>query len=1211
VVYEDSSKAFYILKIALDDSNDRVVARGYIPGMAVQVGTWIGFEAEWTTHKEYGRQLAISKAPVLAQGWNAETAERILISNGVSEQLLKSIRTQIPNADDFLQILGDESGLALLPGINVFTAKYIVQRWHSAQTYYKALGFLNDLGLPAGKVREVWSTFGDQAEEVLSTNPWALVRIDGISFQQADEIANRMGLTESQHRVKGAVQYVVREQRSNGHLFLTTGQLFLGVQGIIPEVTKKSLAQAVAECHKAKELVIDRTTRSGTTAVYESWSYGIEKDSAELITRRLQTAGFGSTGLNTSNYAKRLGSTGLRTGKEAAKKRPKLEAVAKIAVEEWGELERLELSENQKKGVLNALTTPFSILTGLPGTGKTTSLRAVVRILQNAGVRFLLCAPTGIAAKNLTARTGAPAYTIHRAFAAKGISEETREFTYAGFIGGAAEAGSTNAPDKDTVWGYGSDNPHPAEVVIVDEASMLDQHLMYRLMSCTAPECRVVIVGDAAQLPSVGPGNVLRDMIASDRFPVVNLTEIFRQKDTSAIVYAAHAIHRGEVPECDPESDFGLVQVPSEEAVLTFIEQTAIDLYSRRENFQVLSPRHAGTVGVTNLNSRLRELLNPQGTGLMEIRLGDDTVRQDDRIMVVKNDYTLGVFNGDVGKVARIDRKAKEIEIKIFGEPPLHVCVPLKDASKLLRLAYCCTCHKCLVGDTLIHTSEGLIPLQDLVESGGASCIKRLSDAKFTVAGRHGWTDTDQVFVGDVEPTIKISTRHGYSVEGSHRHPILVLDEIHGYVWKKLPDVKLGDSVVIRKGVGNCVHCEVDTSGFVVDRGRGPVKRHGEIPLKIGSDLAWLMGVMLGDGDVTDAIDGYIRVFQKDRNFLQTVSDIAESQFGIKPVFGKGHVRWSGRMLRAFLVWCGIGFSKAPGKHVPWVVLRSPVEVQASFLRGLFDTDGSCTGGAIILTSSSSKMVYEVQQLLLGMGIVSRRHKVRDAVPSKKWAPYHRIEIYGASDRQRFQQMIGFTVPAKRDGLARSVAQGSRSKSNVGRVPNGQQLVIDLRAKLRARSGRNYPEAKLAGRLICHLAAGRPVRVNHLKVLAHIVPDLEHLSPELYSIMKEDLFFDPVVQIDSGEAQVFDLHVIAEDHSFVGNGIVNHNSQGLEYDVILMPLVDSFRHQLQRNLLYTAVTRARKRVILVGTYSALSAAVANDREDLRNTLFRDRISPSH
>lgn len=700
VIYENPSKAFYIVRMLLDGKNpseadSRVIARGCVPGIALRMGTWFGFEADWANHKEHGKQLSITKAPVLSGGWDADTAEKVLASAGVGELTLKTIRLKLGDDTSFLSVLGDALALEAMPGVDKTTAKYIFEKWQASQAYFKVLDFLNNLGIPSGKVSEVWSTFGDDAESVLTQNPWALVKIEGINFQQADEVAVRLGLSlDSPNRVRGAVLYVLKDQRGCGHLFLTTGQLFAGVQGVLPDVSLAILAEVLAGCHKSGDLILDRTTRPGTTAVYEPWSYNIEKDSAAMLIQRQITAGFGPEGSDLPIYMKQLSAIGDKAAKEVSKKRPKLDKVARAAVEDWGQLENLSLSDLQKQGVINALTQPISILTGLPGSGKSTSLRAVVRILQHAQVKFLLCAPTGIAAKNLASRTGAPAHTIHRAFCAKGSGDERREFTYAGFTGGETTDAIVSAPDKDSEWGFGPENPYPAEIVIIDEFSMADQHLMYRLLSCTSPKCRMVFVGDAAQLPSVGPGNVLRDLIGSGRFPTISLTEIFRQKDTSAIVYAAHSIFRGDVPECNMGTDFTLVPVASEETALNIINTLAVKLYEKRENFQVLSPRHAGAVGVTNLNAQLRELINPQVSGLAELRMGEDTVRQDDRVMVVHNDYTLGIFNGDIGKVARIDKRAKSIEIKIFGEPPLHVQIPMKDASKLLRLAYCATIHK-------------------------------------------------------------------------------------------------------------------------------------------------------------------------------------------------------------------------------------------------------------------------------------------------------------------------------------------------------------------------------------------------------------------------------------------------------------------------------------------------------------------------------------
>jgi exodeoxyribonuclease V alpha subunit len=315
-------------------------------------------------------------------------------------------------------------------------------------------------------------------------------------------------------------------------------------------------------------------------------------------------------------------------------------------------------------------------------------------LLHEAGVQPLVVAPTGIAAKRVASVTGVTASTIHRAFKAKGIENEGgREATYAGVVGERGEGALSDGSDEE--WGYGPGKPHPAEVVVIDESSMVDQAVLYRVLSCTRPDTRLVFVGDAAQLPSVGAGNVLRDLIASEQFPTVALTEVFRQADTSPIVTAAHDIFHGRVPEAPVKSDFSLIPLADEEEVLKTILSLSEKLYGQRANFQVLSPRHAGTLGVTNLNTRLRAILNPAQHGLNEVTLGGETLREGDRVIVCKNDYKLGVFNGDVAKVNFIDKNAKEIEIKIHGPPVMLVRIPRSSAGTLLRLAYAVTVHRC------------------------------------------------------------------------------------------------------------------------------------------------------------------------------------------------------------------------------------------------------------------------------------------------------------------------------------------------------------------------------------------------------------------------------------------------------------------------------------------------------------------------------------
>ena len=693
VTYENADNAFYILKMLLDaDSigvSSLVTVKGTVPGIKVTVGSWFGFEAKWTHHETYGKQLAIVRAPVLKGGWDADTACNMLTANGVGSQVMQSIRVHFGDTD-LLTALEDAKRLEEVPGLGSFPASHVHARWTSVKAHFKSMEFLSSMGLPAGLVGSVWTYFGDAANEILAKVPWALVEVEGINFGHTEEVARRFGLNNPKAQIRGAVLYACKNNKSFGNMFLRTGAIYQMVQSYLGNVTKEQVLDSLASLHKRDLLVIDRTTCPGTAAVYDPFSYEMESQSAGMLLRRNAQGWLVPGTERTEKYLKDLGSVGPATKEAGAtgEVQGRLDRVVRAAIEEWGTQAHLSLSDPQKDGIYHALTAPVSILSGLPGTGKTTSLLAAVRILQDAGVPFLLCAPTGIAAKNLASRTGAPASTIHRAFAAKGASEK-RGSTYTGIVG---DSSTTSGPGN-SEWGYGPGNTHPADVIILDEASMLDQHLLFRLLDGTKPDARLVFVGDHAQLPSVGPGNVLRDLIGSGVFPTVKLTQIFRQEDTSGIIFAAHSMVNGEVPE--PNKDFKLLSLSSEEEVLAAVLKIAKRFFDERKNFQILSPRHNGTVvGVTNLNARLRELINPASPGLGEIRLGGDIIREGDRIMVTQNDYKLGVFNGDVGKVARVDKGKNEIEIKVFGDMPLYVTISGKEAAKLIRLAYACTVHK-------------------------------------------------------------------------------------------------------------------------------------------------------------------------------------------------------------------------------------------------------------------------------------------------------------------------------------------------------------------------------------------------------------------------------------------------------------------------------------------------------------------------------------
>lgn len=691
LIFENEAQAFYILKMVLDGQTDVVTVRGNILGLDVAVGIWFGFEGAWTFHEQHGRQILISKAPTI-QEWTPDVVAGVLSANGVPGSVVSLIRVYFDST--MVEVLDkyDPSLLEEVPGISPSVAEHVITRWRVAKAYFRTLDFLADVGVPRRQVAQVWSLFGDGAEEVLSSNPWALVRIDGITFAQADEVAKKLHLSDScVERIEGAVRFICKTKKGMGHLYLTSGEIFSEVETLVGSVDHATIAQAIVSLHKQKHLVVDGKTRPGVKAIYEPWLYKIEHESAIGLVDRQMTARLDRDPDILQNYVSSLGSVGSNATDRVRENPMDIQAVAKAALLDWSLGSRISLSDKQQQGVINALIKPVSIITGLPGTGKTTDLKAIISILKDMGVSFLLMAPTGIAAKRMSSITGSPAHTIHRAFGAKGWNKgEEREATYVGVVGAS---GGESSDGSDELWDC-STAPHSADVIIVDEFSMTDQHLLYRILTCTKPTARLVFIGDAQQLPSVGPGNVLKDMINSKLFPTVALTEIFRQADTSQIVVAAHDISHGQVPSVYVSKDFRLQAARTEEEVLDIVLKLSESMYKRRESFQVMSPRHSGTVGVTNLNARLREPLNPKLDGIQEMRLGSEVVRENDRIMVVKNNYEQDIFNGDVGKVSRLDRKSKEVEIKIHGPPIQYVRIPFRKAADFLRLAYCCTIHK-------------------------------------------------------------------------------------------------------------------------------------------------------------------------------------------------------------------------------------------------------------------------------------------------------------------------------------------------------------------------------------------------------------------------------------------------------------------------------------------------------------------------------------
>lgn len=460
------------------------------------------------------------------------------------------------------------------------------------------------------------------------------------------------------------------------------GSLYLTVEDIVknnPNTDQQLIIDTLVELAQKKEITVDASF-GNPYRVYKAESFVKEKYCSDsLLKRKVEIEKASYESISFSQFKK---------------------IIEDKVDEENSVLEAVQLTDLQKQAIVNALVYPISVITGYPGTGKTTCLRVLTNILKKNNLKFLLLAPTGIAAKRLSNLTGAKASTVHRAFQAQGDIEE-KDFSYVG-IQKTAEATLTS---QDASWTWGIEGSYyPADIAIIDESSMMDTNLLYRVLMYTNPLCRIVFIGDQEQLPSVGPGSILRDLISSNAFPVTRFEEIFRQAGTSSIIISAHDIVKGRFPS-SIDSDFSFIELRNEEAILERVLDTVSSFYERKLNFQVFSPKHAGKLGVTNLNSEIREKINPKDKRKKEFQIDKFSyVREGDRVMVIKNHYRNNLFNGDFGKVHKINFSKKNIEVKIFGEISRVIVYKIDEFSKFFRLSYACTVHKAqgLEMDTII-----------------------------------------------------------------------------------------------------------------------------------------------------------------------------------------------------------------------------------------------------------------------------------------------------------------------------------------------------------------------------------------------------------------------------------------------------------------------------------------------------------------------------
>lgn len=630
ITYQNAENGYSVMKVKVKGYDDLVTLVGNL--LEVPAGSVLLCEGEWRVDKRYGQQFKCETweevMPATAYGIEKYLGSGLV--KGIGPKFAKLIVGHF-GTDTIEVIETDIERLYEVPGIGKKRVEKIRESWEKQKDIKNVMLFLQGFGVSTAYAAKIYRQYGKESIDKVKENPYRLADdIWGIGFKTADGIARKMGYEmNDERRLRSGLIYTLNQLADEGHCYAEEEQLTATARQLL-EADEECIRTAMTHAIETEDLMLDGT------AIYLPPFYYAECGTANRLSTLVHTKEVGSIFTARFDLAKLQRETGI------------------------------EYDEVQVEAIRQAIASKVMVLTGGPGTGKTTTTKAIIAALQSAGMRILLAAPTGRAAKRMSEATGMEAKTIHRLL-------------------------EYNPQD-----GYkrNDENPLEGDALIVDECSMIDIILMNNLTKALPTTMRLVLVGDIDQLPSVGAGNVLRDIIDSGVIPVVRLTRIFRQAQSSRIVMSAHAINRGCFPDISngQHTDFFFMKQEEPEKVAETIVSLVRDRLPKAyrqptANIQVLTPMQRGVVGAANLNMALQQALNHNTAALVR---GGYTYKEGDRVMQLRNNYDKDVYNGDLGYVRSVDMEERTLTVDFDGQLVEYEVSELDE----LTLAYATTIHK-------------------------------------------------------------------------------------------------------------------------------------------------------------------------------------------------------------------------------------------------------------------------------------------------------------------------------------------------------------------------------------------------------------------------------------------------------------------------------------------------------------------------------------